>query len=206
MYARSTSLTGDAGQIDACVEFVRDEVMPAVTAMDGCMGLSMLIDRDSGRCIVTTSWRGEDEMRATEGQVSPLRDRAAELMGGRAIVDKWEIAVMHREHEAQEGSWCRVTWLECDPSEIDSTIDFFKDTVMTRLEENEAFCSGSFLVDRTSGRCCGTARFDSRDGLEATRDMARQMRDQRSATAGVRFTDVAECELAIAHLRVPELV
>ena len=84
MYARSTSLTGDAGQIDACVEFVRDEVMPAVTAMDGCMGLSMLIDRESGRCIVTTSWRGEDEMRATEGQVGPLRDRASRDHGWRA--------------------------------------------------------------------------------------------------------------------------
>ena len=33
MYARSTSLTGDAGQIDTLVEYVRDEVMPAVTAM-----------------------------------------------------------------------------------------------------------------------------------------------------------------------------
>ena len=206
MYARSTSLTGDAGQIDACVEFVRDEVMPAVTAMDGCMGLSMLIDRESGRCIVTTSWRGEDEMRATEGQVGPLRDRASEIMGGAPTVENWEIAVMHREHEAEEGSWCRVTWLKSDPSEIGSTIDFFKDTVMTKLEQNEAFCSGSFLVDRTSGRCCGTARFDSRDGLEATRDMARQMREERSATSGVTFTDIAECELVIAHLRVPELV
>ena len=206
MYARSTSLTGDAGQIDACVDFVRDEVMPAVTAMDGCMGLSMLIDRESGRCIVTTSWVGEDEMRATEGRVGPLRDRAAEMMGGRAIVDKWEIAVMHREHEAEEGSWCRVTWLQCEPSEIDSTVDFFKGTVMTRLEENDAFCSGSFLVDRTSGRCCGTVRFDSRAALEATRDLARQLREERSATSGTTFTDITECELVIAHLRVPELV
>jgi hypothetical protein len=206
MYARSTSLTGDAGQIDACVEFVRDEVMPAVTAMDGCMGLSMLVDRESGRCIVTTSWVGEDEMRATEDRVGPLRDRAAEMMGGRSMVDKWEIAVMHREHEAEEGSWCRVTWLQCEPSEIDATIDFFKGTVMTRLEENDAFCSGSFLVDRTSGRCCGTARFDSRAALEETRDLARQLREERSATSGTTFTDIAECELVIAHLRVPELV
>ena len=104
-------------------------------------------------------------------------------MGGAPTVDKWEIAVMHREHEAEEGSWCRVTWLKCDPSEIDSTVDFFKDTVMTKLEENEAFCSGSFLVDRASGRCCGTARFDSRDGLEATREMAEA--DERGAKCDV---------------------
>jgi hypothetical protein len=206
MYARSTSITGDAGQVDACVAFVRDEVMEAVMAMDGCMGLSMLVDRDAGRCIVTTSWSGEEEMRATDSRVAPMRQRAGELLGGEAVVDEWEIAVMHREHEAEEGSWCRVTWLQCDPADIDSTIDFFKDTVMTRLEGEDAFCSASFLVDRAGGRCCGTARFESRAGLEATREMAMRMREERSATSSTRFTDVAECELVIAHLRVPELV
>ena len=206
MYARSTSITGDAGQVDACVAFVRDEVMPAVTAMDGCIGLSLLVDREGGRCIATTSWLGEEEMRATEGRVGPLRARGSELMGGEAEVDEWEIAVMHREHEAEEGSWCRVTWMQCDPSEVESMIDFFRDTVMPRLEAHDAFCSASFLVDRATGRCCGTARFESRAGLEATREMVARMREERSATSSTVFTDIAECELVIAHLRVPELV
>ena len=206
MYARSTSITGDAGQVDACVAFVRDEVMKSVTGMDGCMGLSMLVDRDGGRCIVTTSWHGEDQMRATEGRVGPLRERATEIMGAEAQVDEWEIAVMHREHEAEEGSWCRVTWMRCDPAEVDSMVDFFTNTVLTRMEGDEAFCSASFLVDRASGRCCGTARFESRAGLDGTREMVARMREERSATSSTEFTDIAECELVIAHLRVPELV
>ena len=97
-------------------------------------------------------------MRATEGRVGPLRERATEIMGAEAQVDEWEIAVMHREHEAEEGSWCRVTWMRCDPAEVDSMVDFFTNTVLTRMEGDEAFCSASFLVDRASGRCCGTAR------------------------------------------------
>ena len=48
MYARSTSITGDAAQIDACIAFLREEVMPTITAMDGCMGISMLVDREAG--------------------------------------------------------------------------------------------------------------------------------------------------------------
>jgi hypothetical protein len=206
MYARSTSITGNPDTIDACISFLRDEVMPAVTAMDGCMGLSLLANRDSGRCIATTSWTSEEAMRATEREVSPLRDRASEIMGADATVQEWEIAVMHREHDAREGSWCRVTWLRSEPSEIDSTVDFYKETVLTQLETTDEFCSASMLVNRETGECCGTARFESRAALDATRDMAKAMREQRSSMGTVEFTDVDECELVIAHLRVPELV
>ncbi len=206
MYARSTSIKGDPARIDQGISFVRDEVMPSVTGMDGCIGLSMLVNRETGRCISTTSWMSQDDMQATDEQVAALRSRGAEIMGGDVEVQEWEIAVMHREHEALEGSWCRVTWLACPPDDVESTIDFFRDTVMARLEGFDGFCSASFMVDRESGQCCGTARFETRADLEATRDMARAMREQRSQEAGVEFRDVEECELVIAHLRVPELV
>lgn len=206
MYARSTLIQGDPSRVDEGIRFAREEVMPAVTGMDGCVGMSMLVNRDTGRCIVTTSWTSEDEMRATESRVSAFRTRASEILGGEVEVKEWEIAVMHREHEAREGSWCRVTWLTCPPAEVESTIDFFRDTVMTNLESVDGFCSASMLVDRASGECCGTARFESREDLDATREMAQRMRDQRTRDAGVVFGDIDECELVIAHLRVPELV
>ncbi|MEO5664827.1 MAG: hypothetical protein ABIR39_16280 [Nocardioides sp.] len=206
MHARSTSIMGDSSQVDACIRYVRDDVMPTVTAMDGCLGLSLLANRETGRCIATTSWLSEEAMQATDGVVSPLRERASELMAGEATVDEWEIAVMHREHDAQEGSWCRVTWLRCEPSEIESTIDFFRDSVLARMEGTDGFCSASFMVNRMTGECCGTTRFDTRADLEATREMAGGLRGERSRMGGVQFIDVDECELAIAHLRVPELV
>lgn len=206
MHARSTSIMGDSSQVDACIRYVRDDVMPTVTAMDGCLGLSLLVNRETGRCIATTSWMSEGAMQATDGVVSPLRERASELMAGEATVDEWEIAVMHREHDAQEGSWCRVTWLRCEPSEMESTIDFFRDSVLARMEGTDGFCSASFMVNRMTGVCCGTTRFDTRADLEATREMAGGLRDERSRMGGVQFIDVDECELAIAHLRVPELV
>ena len=207
MYARSTSVQGDPARIDESIRYVREDVMPVVTGMDGCIGLSMLVDREAGRAIVTTSWMSEDQLRATDGQVSTFRTRASEILGaGEPEVRHWEIAVMHREHDAREGSWCRVTWLTCPPSDVESTLDFFRDTVMPRLEEFDGFCSASMLVDRATGQCCATARFDTRADMESTREMAQQMRDRRSQESGVVFGDIEECELVIAHLRVPELV
>ena len=66
MYARTNTVRGDPKTIDESVAYIRDEVMPLVQGMDGCIGLSMLADRDSGRCIITTAWRTEEAMRSSE--------------------------------------------------------------------------------------------------------------------------------------------
>ncbi len=77
MYARTTTLTADPMRMDAGIADVRDNVMPAVSGMDGCIGLSMLCDRDTGRCIVTTAWENEEAMAATRERVRAMRERAA---------------------------------------------------------------------------------------------------------------------------------
>lgn len=78
MHARSTTVLGRPGMIETGIAHVQDVVMPQVRAMDGCLGLSMVADRVSGQCIVTTAWRDEAAMRATADTVAPLRRQAAE--------------------------------------------------------------------------------------------------------------------------------
>ena len=72
MHARSTTVMGRPGMIETGIAHVQDVVMPQVRAMDGCVGLSMVADRISGRCIVTTAWRDEAAMRATAEEVCGL--------------------------------------------------------------------------------------------------------------------------------------
>ena len=61
-------------------------------------------------------------------------------------------------------------------------------------------------MDRARGITCGTVTFDSHEALAASRDEAREIRDTMNREMGVAFLDVAEFELALAHLRLPELV
>ena len=56
VYARSTTIQAQPSSIDDGIAFVRSEVMPALTAMDGYIGLSLLVDRESGQCIATSAW------------------------------------------------------------------------------------------------------------------------------------------------------
>ncbi|MFX0576019.1 antibiotic biosynthesis monooxygenase [Nocardia nepalensis] len=206
MYARSTNIQAQPSNIDAGIAHVRDEVMPAVQGLPGCIGLSLLVDRQSGRCIATTAWESEDAMRDSEDRVRSIRDRAAETFGGGAQVEHWEIAVLHRDHRSKEGACARVAWTKTDPARLDSMIETYKSQSLQAMEGLEGFCSASLLIDRTSGRGVSSVTFDNADAMERNREQATAMREKITKQMGVEVVDVCEFELALAHLRVPELV
>lgn len=204
MYARSTTINGDPGSVDSGITFIRDEVMPVITTMDGCVGMSLVVDRESGRCIATSSWRDEESMTASRDKLASYRTRGGEILGGSPTVEEWEVAIMHRDHKAPEGSCCRITWGQ--PTDIDTMAEYFRTTVLPKIEALDGFCSVSLFLDRASGVSCGTATFDSREALEASREPAAAMRQAASDAGMVQFLDVGEYDLEIAHLRLPELV
>jgi len=206
VYARSITIMGDPQNLDSGIEFVRDEVQPMIMSMDGCIGLSMLVNRDTGHCIVTSAWRDEESMHASNDMLKDVRARGGEILGGSPQVEEWEVGVMHRDHQAPEGSCCRVTWTQLEQGDPDAALEAYRTHVLPAIEALQGFCSASMLVDRTTGRACGTVAFETRADCEATRKQASSIREAAASAAGVMVTDVVEFELAIAHLRLPELV
>jgi quinol monooxygenase YgiN len=206
MYARSTTVMGNPQAVDDAIAYVRDEVLPTVSEMDGCIGLSMMCDRDSGRCITSTSWATEEAMHNSESGVRDVRMRYAEILGGRPEVQEWEIAVMHRLHPAPDGAACRVIWGQADPANAERMLDTFRMGLLPRLEEFPGFCSVSLLVDRESGRSTSAVVYESRDAMQRATEMGRALREEFNQQMGSEITEVAEFDLALAHLRVPETV
>ena len=174
--------------------------------MDGCIGLSMLADLDSGRCIVTTAWRTEEAMHASEEGIRASRERAAQIFGEMPTVAEWEIAVMHRMHETGDGARTRVIWGHTEPGHMDDMLSTFRMTVMPQMEELPGFASCNMMVDRASGHMALAVNYDSRTPCEQANDRAADLRREGSAAMGMEIDEVAEFDLVLAHLRVPETV
>jgi hypothetical protein len=181
-------------------------VMPMVQHLDGCAGLSMLANRSSGRAIVTTSWRDREAMRASQDDVRASQERTAEVFGGPAQAEEWEIAAMHRERTPGAEACARVTWIEGDPGDAEHNIDVFRGTTLPAVGEFAGFCSGSMLVDRGSGRAVATFVYADADALADTRTMADELRARTMSQMHAVVQDVHEFDLVVAHLHVPELV
>ena len=206
MYARTTTLRGDPQAVDDGIANVRDEVMPMVRSMDGCTGLSMLVDRDTGRCIVTSAWQSEEAMRASAEAVRSSRSRAAEILRADPQVAEWEIALMHRVHEAGDSACTRVIWAQRTAAEGSMGPEDFVRDLLPRLEELPGFCSANLMVDRTTGQTAMTVTYESRDAMSRASERAGALREEFHRSTGMDITEVAEFDLVLAHLRVPETV
>jgi heme-degrading monooxygenase HmoA len=182
--------------------------MPRLQEVDGCVGLSLLTDPETGRCILTSSWETEDAMHASAEQIRPVRDQAAQALGGigSPMVEEWEIAALHRDHRAGEGACARATWVKLPPDQLDQGIDFYKTSVLPDLEALDGFCSASLLVDRASGRAVSCSSFDSLDAMERSRERGTALKTEKIREVGADELDDCEFELRLAHLRAPELV
>ncbi|MBO9523738.1 MAG: hypothetical protein J7518_19570 [Nocardioidaceae bacterium] len=199
MYARSTTFHGKPENIDTGIKFVTNEAAPALQQMNGCRGVSLLVDRETGLCIATSSWDDEEVMRASDAELRPMRDRGKDILGGSMQVDEWEIAVMHRPHH---GECCRVSWLQGD---LDAMTETFRVGIMPQLEETPGFCSTSLLLNREGRLGCATTVWESREAMIASRTAADDMRLRAATESGGEIADVHEFDLAYAHLHVPEM-
>ncbi len=78
-------------------------------------------------------------------------------------------------------------------------------SILPRMDEFDGFSSVSLVVDRAAGRGVSTVCFDNREAMERSREIGNRMRDEFSSAMDVDITEVAEMEIAIHHLRVPEM-
>lgn len=76
--------------------------MPAIMAMEGCIGLSM---------------------HAADAALRPMREQAGTNLGGSPQVDEWEIAVLHGDHQTSDSTCVRYAWLQTDAGRLDDAIE-----------------------------------------------------------------------------------
>jgi hypothetical protein len=200
VFARTATFQGRFDTIDAGIAYLRDEAVPAILAMQRCVGMSVLADRKSGLCIATTAWQTRDAMHASVSRIRPIRERIAKTLGGVAEVEEWEVAVMHRSHGSATAACTRVTWLRVEQGDADLLIDDFTAVTLPALNAIRGFCSASLLVNREWGRAAVSVAYDSSEAMER-----RPVRADGKREIGSSIIEVRDFDLVMPHLRVPDL-
>ena len=93
-----------------------------------------------------------------------------------------------------------------DPGFIDDQLQIFRRSVLDRMEQLPGFCSTSLFTNRETGRGALATVYESRDALMESQLMAGDLRMSAARQMSTEVLDVAEFEVALAHLRVPETV
>jgi hypothetical protein len=203
MWARATVVTGNPRKVDDVVLLVRDRVLPRVEAQGGSLGLSMNVDRSTGRCTVTTVWTDRASMHASERPLAPLREAVARVADGQPATEEYELAVLHRLRQAEPGCGVRTTRVRLDPAQVDAAVRLFRERTVPAVEQLPGFRSVLLLVDRRTGSGVVTTVVDDVAALAASREAAAAVRADSSAQAAASVTDVVESEVAVAGLRLP---
>jgi hypothetical protein len=121
-------------------------------------------------------------------------------------VVEWEIGVLHRVREAPDGAAGRVIYTKGPLGETDRIIDGFRVNILPRIHHLAGFCSISLLVHRETGRCAITTVYEDRQTMNRAKGQALAMREEFTQHLGMHVTEVAEFDIPLAHLRVPETV
>lgn len=203
MFARVTTVDGDAGRIDEVITFVKETVQPLLKQLPGSLGLAMFVNRDRGRVVVTTAWTTAEARAASDAHLLPIRDAAGRMLGGQARPEELEVAVLDRVRPAAPGYWNRLSRLAVPPDRLDASIASFRDSALPALHGQAGFCGGVLLVDRTTGTGIGLTTWDSREALEASREIADRVRASTADSAGARIVEVVESEIVIAGIVLP---
>jgi len=109
--------------------------------------------------------------------------------------------VLHRHHRTGEAACVRATWMQMPPM----SIDLFKTASLSAIDQLPGCCSGRLLVNRAAGRAVSSVTYNSFAAIEQSRDLAATIPAADTQDARAEVIEVAEFELALAHLRVPEM-
>jgi heme-degrading monooxygenase HmoA len=106
VFARTTTIEGQADRIDEVVRRIESGVLPVLTQQEGFKGFTVHVNRSSGKVVGTSYWESQQAMEASEEAVSGPRDEAVRSAGAAPamVVEHFEVAVDTSEDVAAEDS------------------------------------------------------------------------------------------------------
>jgi hypothetical protein len=206
MHIRIITYLGEPDRLDEGVAYTRDEAQPEVDRLPGSLGLSMWVERESGRSRIATGWVDRAALDGSEAVLSTgVRVQAGKHLGADPSSEVFTVAALHRQGPVEPGHWTRTSRYDLAPSDVDRAVDWFQRQVLPIVREFSGLSAAVLLADGERGKLLSAVTFASRDAMRASGDLARGLRERApQEVPTVRLTDMSEMELVIAGLRPSE--
>jgi heme-degrading monooxygenase HmoA len=189
VHVRQVTFRG-ARNIDAGVAYIRDEVLPVMSAQHGFRGFSVSADHVGEVLGTLTIWASEEDLDASDSALDKARDGAVKVVGGVMTVESYEQTTEAIARLPVPGNTLIMTRLTVHPSTIDDQVAFFERDLLPTIEAQPGFCAMRTMVNRRYGRCVVGIVWESSRALDAyltSMPGAREIAMER----GVRFDELS---------------
>jgi heme-degrading monooxygenase HmoA len=187
VHVRQVTFRG-ARNIDAGVAYIREDVLPMMSAQHGFHGISVSADRDGEVLGALTMWASEEALDASDSALDKARDGAVKIVGGVMTVETYEQTTEAIARLPVAGNALIVTRMTVHPSSIDEQILYFERDLLPTIEAQPGFCAIRTMVNRRHGRCVVGIVWENRRTLDAYMVSMPGVRDI-AQNRGIRFDE-----------------
>ena len=205
MLGRAVIAQGNPAKVDEVIAFIRERVQPLADAQAGSHGLSMFVNRETGLVLVSSAWEDEAALRSSDAQLEPARRQALALLEApEPRIEIMQPIIIFQNSRDQVGYWTRASELRFPPDRLDDGIATFRSELLPAIRARlEGVNSIALMLNRQTGHGVVNVTFTSREALDASREVADQLRSEFVRDTGAEAVGVMEMEVAIVGIRPP---
>lgn len=199
MFVRMNTITG-AKNIDAGVDYIRDNVISEVQGQKGFRGMTVSGNRSTGEFGILSQWDTLADLEASESTVSKARQEAVKLIGGEITVTILEQMVA--EIVAPQdlvGHPLRIVQVKMDPAKVDEHVAFFQSDLVPELKATQGFVAVRNMVNRSTGEGTVGTIWADEQSMQAAEPKAEERRKRVSAR-GIEISDPRYRTVLFNHL------
>jgi hypothetical protein len=206
LHTRLNRIAADSPALDGCVTYIEREIRPALEALPGSLGISVLEDRERGVAIFGSVWATSGEMNQSENTEEPLRGELARRAGGQVTVEDYQIPVfelIERQALARRCHAVRLTRMQVRPSQVYDVIEVVGDIAVPSLIETPGFCGALLFADPASGRLISETIWRDHRARAAAPNIATIVRAEVPDEAGGDIRAVEDYDLVLSSMQEP---
>lgn len=185
MYARVNTIYGKQDRVDEGVSHLEELDRAAVSATAGNLGLTTLMDRESGVIVAVSYW--DEPAHSWDATLTRARASAAEAAGGVLVVESYELTSREAPSVPPPGAVVRAGRIQVGPARLADAQALIDEVVLPRLRSGAGFCGAEFLVDRVAGAGLLLTAWVSEDDAAWGDAVLDQLQDEALARVGSKL-------------------